>query len=219
MNKSALLNMVPCLKDPFADPNPIPSFVTHEPVWGWHGDAPIFDELVSDTKAGIVIEVGSWLGQSAISLASALKRERPGDSVLICIDTWLGSFEHWIDEGLRPQLQFYKGYPTLYWRFLYNIAQAGLAEYVQPLPLTSAASARLLGHFNIRGDLIYIDGSHDEEDVARDLQEYWNILNNGGVLFGDDYDFLSVASAIDKFVSKRNLCFEIQTPFWIIRKE
>lgn len=37
-------------------------------------------------------------------------------------------------------------------------------------------------------DLIYVDGSHDYEDVKNDLYEAWKILNPNGLLLVDDWD-------------------------------
>lgn len=37
-------------------------------------------------------------------------------------------------------------------------------------------------------DLIYIDGSHNYEDVKVDLYEAWQRLNTGGYLMADDWD-------------------------------
>jgi NAD(P)-dependent dehydrogenase (short-subunit alcohol dehydrogenase family) len=36
-------------------------------------------------------------------------------------------------------------------------------------------------------DLIYVDGSHDYDDVAADLAAYRPLVRPGGVMFGDDY--------------------------------
>lgn len=36
-------------------------------------------------------------------------------------------------------------------------------------------------------DLIYVDGSHDYEDVKNDLNEAWKVLNPGGMMLVDDY--------------------------------
>jgi hypothetical protein len=53
-------------------------------------------------------------------------------------------------------------------------------------------------HHGIRADLIYLDGSHDYEDVACDIAAYRPLLTPGGVLFGDDYDtWVDVRQAVE----------------------
>ena len=65
-------------------------------------------------------------------------------------------------------------------------------------------------------DFIYIDGSHDEEDVASDLRGYWGLLREGGVLFGDDYDWPGVKAAVDRFAGDNGLRTELAGIQWVI---
>lgn len=62
-------------------------------LWGWNGDSPIFKYIINQVKPKLIVEVGSWMGQSACTMAAALK-ELNLDAAVICIDTWLGSKEH-----------------------------------------------------------------------------------------------------------------------------
>ena len=39
-------------------------------------------------------------------------------------------------------------------------------------------------------DIIYIDGSHDENDVLEDAVLSWRLLKEGGILIFDDYRWL-----------------------------
>ena len=58
-------------------------------------------------------------------------------------------------------------------------------------------------------DYVYIDGSHDYEDVKLDLELWLNKIKEGGILAGHDYNSIvawpGVTKAIDEFVKKRNL--------------
>jgi len=66
-------------------------------VTGWGGDSPAFAELIHEIKPSLIIEVGSWKGASAITMADALAAEKlPGK--ILCIDTWLG---HWNSGRIR----------------------------------------------------------------------------------------------------------------------
>jgi len=59
------------------------------------------------------------------------------DAVVIAIDTWLGSSEHYLWEKFVPDLDFEFGYPRLYHKFAANICNEGLQDQVVPLPLDS----------------------------------------------------------------------------------
>lgn len=49
-------------------------------------------------------------------------------------------------------------------------------------------------------EFIYIDGDHSKEQVKKDLDKYWKMVKDGGMLAGDDWEMEGVwRSVIDKF--------------------
>lgn len=190
---------------------------------GWNGNSPLFTKLVAEVRSAIAIEVGSWKGQSAIHLASRMAQQR-SDAQLVCVDTWLGSFDWWLNPAAPPltDLAPQNGYPTLYYHFLANIVHAGLQGFVVPFPATSTIAARVFIARGIKAELIYIDASHEENDVYMDIAYYWHVLRDGGVMFGDDYrsDFYpGVVRAITAFAQEQGLQHEVvDGQFWVLRK-
>ena len=137
------------------------------------------------------------------------------------VDTWLGSLEFWTDKDDASRygsLELRHGYPTVYYQFLANIKRRGLQRRVVPFPQTSAIAARWLAQRGARAELIYVDASHDEPDVAADLAGYWPLVAPGGVLFGDDYDWDSVKAAVDAFAAANGLRVERRAIQWLLRK-
>ena len=43
-----------------------------EDIRGWNGNEPIFERLIRKTMPSVIIEVGTWKGQSAINMAKYL---------------------------------------------------------------------------------------------------------------------------------------------------
>jgi hypothetical protein len=127
------------------------------------------------------------------------------DARLLCIDTWLGSHENYArhdgdNRWLHEALRLHAGYPRLHELFLSNMVHLELTERVTPLPLPATIAARVVAEKNIVADVIYIDGSHDYEDCKADLANYWPLLRQGGILFGDDYQaWPGVTRAVDEF--------------------
>ena len=155
---------------------------------GWGSDDPIFRDVISALKPRVIVEVGTWKGASAIHMAE-ICRDLGLDTKIVCVDTWLGSSEHLLakDLGWRESLLMKNGYPSFYFTFLSNVVQAGLTDYIIPLPNTSENAALILQELGIRPDLVYIDAAHEEEPAYRDFRLYWNLLSSDGILLGDDY--------------------------------
>lgn len=174
---------------------------------GWHSNHSYLARAINEVRPTVVVEVGVWKGASVVTMANEIKRLNM-DAVVIAIDTWLGSCEHYLWEKFIPDLDWEFGYPRLYHKFAANICNEGLAQQVVPLPLDSINALQLLKERGIRPDVLHIDAGHDYLSVMTDLKAWWPQLNNGGVLIGDDYfkkSFLSkdkwpeVRQAFDEF--------------------
>src|SRR5690606_34665652 len=112
------------------------------------------------------------------------------DAAVLCVDTWLGGLEHWeYRDNEKWGIGQYcdHGYPKLYYQFLANVLHAQLQDYIVPLPTASSVAARYLKRAGVVADVIYIDASHEEDDVYQDLVQYWDLLSSQGILFGDDW--------------------------------
>ena len=176
---------------------------------GWGSDHPILPWTIEQLKPRLIIEVGSWKGRSAINMANKLK-ELKLDSEILCIDTWLGSPEHWLakdgDIGWWDSLNMRNGCPQLYETFLNNVVANQCEQYITPFPTTSEAAFYVLKRLSITAPMIYIDAGHEFESVTRDLEMYWELLEEGGAMILDDYiTWAGVTKAVDAFAFKNNL--------------
>lgn len=177
---------------------------------GWGGHSGFFELLVNYVRPDLVIEVGSWKGKSAVTLSNLLDQAGLINSKVLCVDTWLGATEFWTDhENVKryKSLGLQNGYPSVYYQFLANMVKTGSNKHVVPFPQTSTNAARLLKKNNVQAGLIYIDGSHEYEDVAQDLESYYPLLEEGGIMCGDDYckHWSGVIRAVDEFAEKHSL--------------
>lgn len=175
---------------------------------GWGSTDPIFQSILEQLNPKQIIEVGSWKGLSAIHMARVMKSLGRIDFEILCVDTWLGSYEHWLerdDPHFFASLALVNGYPTLYRQFLTNVVKCGQDDVITPFPLTSGQAAIFLERKGVQADFIYIDAAHDEDGVRADLVAYWPLLREGGVLLGDDYDQPPLAAAADKFAKETGI--------------
>ena len=192
-----------------------------EDLSGWNGDNKIFGQLIEKIKPNIIIEVGTWKGLSAINMGKHVKKNNL-KTTIYCVDTWLGAIEFWdkLNDTKERNLLLKNGYPQIYYQFLSNVVHNDLQDIILPFPNTSENGFRYFKSKQIKSDMIYIDASHEYDDVYRDVSNYINILNQGGVIFGDDYKhWVDVRNAVNNFTKEHNLHLEIiEDHFWLIKK-
>lgn len=162
---------------------------------GWM--APQFFSVVNsflstyENKDLTIVEVGSWKGLSAYTMANIVKANDYKNADIICVDTWLGAPEFWTwgnnDDTRGKSLHKIHGYPSVFYTFTKNMKASNHQDVIAPLPLPSSEAIHVLKHHNIKADIVYIDASHEYENVKRDMADYWDILKPGGMMFGDDY--------------------------------
>jgi hypothetical protein len=170
----------------------------------------LYEHWIQMYRPNIIIEVGSFLGYSAIKMAKEIQRLKL-DSKIICVDTWLGSPEHYEmhKDSKDDRLGYQFGYPTLYYKFISNVIINKVQDIIIPFPFPSSVAFKTLqkifNKLNIKSDFIYIDGSHEENDVYFDLYHYYQLLKDGGFLWGDDWPWEAVKSDVTKFVNNNDL--------------
>ena len=138
-----------------------------------------------------ILEIGSWEGRSAIFFLEYLPHSR-----ITCIDTFEGS------PLLRSIPKWNAAIPYAQHRFDLNLLPYG--DRVEKICSHSIPALFALFRAARCFDLIYIDGSHERDDVLMDSILSWRLLNENGILIWDDYTFQSARPpkpAIDIFLA------------------
>ncbi len=122
---------------------------------------------------------------------------------------------------LYKSMNLKNGFPQLYYQFLYNVIHKDLQKIIIPFPTTSLIASKYLKSKNIKANLIYIDGSHEEFDVYSDLVNHYELLEKGGIIFGHDINRESVRNAVTKFAEEKKLKLDARPKenFWIYNKK
>jgi predicted O-methyltransferase YrrM len=168
--------------DPFAG---FPSNLYALDMQGWGSGHHYLTEAIEPVNDRLIVEIGVWKGASSIRMAQAMK-DQGVRGTIICVDTWLGSVEHWTQDWFAD-LACDHGYPTLQRKFMNNVVAANVQDIIVPLPLDSVNASQVLKHFAISADVIHIDAGHDYASVMSDLKAWWPVLAPGGLYIGDDY--------------------------------
>jgi len=192
-------------RDPYLGFTPLP-----ERMNGWNSTSVVFRMLIEEIKPRLIVEVGSWLGASAIHMA------RQCDAEIVCVDTWLGSPEMWgRNSDCYRQLGIEHGRPTIYDQFLSNVIHSRLQSTITPFPQTSQNAACWFYGSPIKPDLVYIDGSHEYEAVKADIASWASVVRLGGVLFGDDMN--ACWPGVEAAVVDSGFPFERHGEKWVVR--
>lgn len=118
------------------------------------------------TGKGVIVEIGSWQGKSALFLGAG---SQAGNKVPVyAIDPHTG----------LTGLAGFERLPT-FPIFQNTIKKAGLDSIVKPLVMTSAEAAVT---FNTPIELLFIDGDHALQMVSLDYTLWFPRLINGGII-------------------------------------
>jgi len=145
-------------------------------------------KLIKDHDIKTVIEIGCFLGKSTKFFVEQ------GCSV-ISIDTFKGASDLNGNGYIKTLL------PTLEEQFRFNLKALGIEDKVKVMPMSSEDAFRII---NERADMVFIDGSHEYQDVHFDIKN-WKIMAKK-VLCGDDYTphYPGVREAVDELLPNAN---------------
>jgi predicted O-methyltransferase YrrM len=150
---------------------------------GWFHHGPAILELIDWYQPKVCVELGTWLGASAIPVARRIASWR---GVLTCVDTWSDNILHAGDTS-----------PWLLVSCARNLVAAGVTN-VRLMPTTTHEAART---WTEPIDYLYVDADHSYDAVRADLRAWLPHVKPGGLILGDDYgnrSFPGVAQAWDE---------------------
>lgn len=150
----------------------------------------IMSSLVTHLKQDSVriLEIGSWVGTSALTWAEAIYTFCPKGGSLMCIDPWEPYFteQETLQGGNYSGMQEAADIGLAYEIFLHNIKFAAPNTNIFHIRSTLPKCSELLRQGGY--DLIYIDGSHHYADVQMDITHANMLLRPGGIMCGDDLE-------------------------------
>jgi hypothetical protein len=181
----------------------------YENIEGWFTFPELYKNIVANSNDNAhLVEVGTWFGKSASYMAVEILNS--GKKIKFdCIDTWDGSEEHKNLDVIKNN--------DLYNSFLKNIEP--VKEIINPIRLPSLEAVKLYEDNSL--DFVFIDASHQYEDVKNDINAWYPKVKAGGILAGHDYPTWSeVLRAVTEFTEEYN--YELQLKgeeiCWSIKK-
>lgn len=147
------------------------------------------------------VEVGSWLGRSSCFMGVEIHNSNYNIK-FDCVDTWKGSIEHKSSDEII--------YGTLYRDFLKNIEP--VKHIINPIRTTSIEASKTYDDNTL--DFVFIDASHEYNDVLDDISHWLPKVKIGGCLAGHDYDYYKVNKAVKDFFNGQDF-FRMNNNCWV----
>jgi len=167
------------------------------------------ENLDQDTK--VVVELGSWLGQSTRHMLNAAP-----NATVIAIDHWLGGSDHQGPNGIC-----HEKLPTLYETFLVNCWD--YRDRLIPIRKPTIEGMTFVAEQGVKADLVYVDADHMYESVKADINMALDLWPDAKIL-GDDFSWgveynLPIKRAVEEVAAERNMSYEVRLTWaWALRR-
>lgn len=136
----------------------------------------------------LVIEIGTWLGRSAYAMGMMVRGK------VITIDTFDPVWppdrnsRSWFKRKIGVPMEFYnENKDYMYSKCLENLSELIEKGKVEVIRGDSNLVIKDLQKLKGSVDMVFIDGDHSREGVARDILNYKPLIRKGGILCGHDF--------------------------------
>ena len=148
-----------------------------------------------------IVEVGAWMGRSTMTLANHTA------GIVYAVDHWRGSIEHQSGLANKPQ-------EWLYEEFHRNLEKHIESGKVVPVPVSSVEAAYRFARVLKAPlfDMVFIDASHDDDNIRADIAAWTPLVAAGGLLCGHDGGHAPIERAVRQIFP--NVRFECS--MWVV---
>ncbi len=138
-----------------------------------------------------VVEIGSYKGRSTVAIGLALSERHGGHCV---------SVDPHAPTGKESYVREHGGADT-FDEYLANIRRSGVERYIESVRATSEVARASYDGTKI--DVLFIDGSHDFEDVKNDIALWTPLLKRSSIVAFNDPFSPGVNRAIGAYIAMR----------------
>ena len=168
--------------------------IYNQPQFGenWFTYPKLYSDFVANARDNsTIVEVGSWKGKSTAYLGVEVVNSGKKIKVF-AVDTWKGSTA----EAAHQNDKYVKE-DKLYDLFCSNIAP--INEHGPIIKPFQCCSVEAANYFTDRSlDVVFIDASHEYQDVCDDIAAWLPKVKSGGIIAGHDYyGWKEVRKAVD----------------------
>lgn len=163
-------------------------------VPGWFNCPELYSRMINLAPAlqpSTFVEIGCWKGKSSSYMAEQISLS--GKPIkFFCVDTWRGTTaepHHQVDPDVAND--------RLFEVFTNNMSS--FVGHYTPIRSLSVEAASQFSNNSL--DFVYIDASHEYEDVKDDINAWLPKVKVGGTIAGDDYNSRNVSRAVNELIN------------------
>eukprot|EP00742_Colponemidia_sp_Colp-10_P020929 GILJ01024463.1.p1 GENE.GILJ01024463.1~~GILJ01024463.1.p1 ORF type:complete len:367 (+),score=57.50 GILJ01024463.1:3-1103(+) len=180
----------------------------------------VVQRLLERTQLAVklVVQVGVAAGYATVGIVAALRNIK-SEAPVLCIDTWTGTSDQWLNREDVQLLRIHGGRPQTYEQFISNMIAENMAKQVLPFSVTSVVGARWLQAQNFLAELIILDNEHELHQTYLELSLFYDRLAPGGIIAGDHWAWNAVEHDVLLFCRKHGkLAVRFDSGVWYFRK-
>jgi SAM-dependent methyltransferase len=173
----------------------------------WFTYPNLYKKMVGNNNNGShFVEVGVWKGRSTSFMAVEIINSNKNIK-FDCVDTWEGSVEH-------------QNYDIISEKKLFDVFSENIepvSHIINPIRMKSLEAVNLYDDESL--DFVFIDASHEYEDVKNDILAWLPKVKEGGFIGGHDYSssWDGVVRAVDEIFNNSELV--IDEYCWLYEKK
>lgn len=168
-------------------------------IGGWMSERELIWLATQAKQRKLIVEFGSLHGRSTRALADNTSGK------IWAVDPWAG--DYYSEDGTDIKINTYV-MPYFCWNLMDHINSGRV------IPVRKFSYSFSLPH---KVDMVFIDGDHRYETVVKDIHKAHELLNDGGLICGHDYNhplWLGVKKAVDELVGQ----VEVEETIWFTIK-
>lgn len=162
----------------------------------------IIHDYVLKRKKPLCVEIGVFKGSTLLSFAEALEVV---NGVIVGIDPMnIHDFKNEISDKKIEKYIYEKLFTKqktlddIFENLLSIIKNNDLSKTIKIFRKKSEDTFNIFKKESI--DIIHIDGNHNEESVSKDIENYFPLIKQGGIIMMDDSDWKGVRNSINKLL-------------------
>ena len=165
------------------------------------------------------LEIGVFHGVTSRNVCEMLKSLHGENFKFTGIDLF-STDTNFLTGEFPPKTKFSNPLKTIYFRYIirsepYKLESVNklLSKFEKNVKIIKGNSNKVLKEINLNEiDYVFLDGGHKYETVKNDLENLAQIVNNGGIIFCDDYNLSyapGIKKAIDEYINTNNYNIKI----------